>query len=115
MSFDKRMKAQNRYVVLLLDNFSGHDIAYAPSNVRIEFFRANMTSFVQPLDSGIIMTTKAHYRRQFCLRALQLDSAGEENIYAINILEAIRMLIKAWSNVKLETIRNCWNHTQIQG
>lgn len=114
MRFDSRMRAQKREIILLIDNFSGHNTTYAPTNIRIVFFKANMTAYVQPLDSGIIMTTKAHYRRQFCLRAVQMDDAGEENIYKLNLLEAIHMLRRAWKAVSAETIKNCWDHTQIQ-
>jgi hypothetical protein len=109
------MQRQNRFIILLVDNFSGHNIAYAPSNIRIEFFEPNMTSFVQPLDAGIIRTSKALYRKAFCARAVELDDAGEQDIYKIDLLEAIYMFQAAWRMVSPATIKNCWNHTQIQG
>jgi hypothetical protein len=73
-----------------------------------------MTSFVQPLDAGIIRCFKAHYRRAFCERAIELDEAGEDNIYKINLLEGMLMAKAAWDAVTPETIENCWNHTCIQ-
>lgn len=109
------MRNQNRFIILLLDNFSGHNISYNPSNIRIEFFEPNMTSFVQPLDAGIIRTCKALYRKAFCVRAVELDEAGERDIYKINLLESIYMFQAAWKKVSSETMQNCWNHTQIQG
>jgi hypothetical protein len=69
-----------------------------------------MTSFVQPLDAGVIRCFKAHYRRSFCLRALELDKAGETDVYKINLLEVMMMAKKAWDEVSAETIRNCWRH-----
>jgi len=51
---------------MLLDNFSGHEIAYTPTNIQLEFLEPNMTSFVQPLDAGIIRCFKAHYHRAIC-------------------------------------------------
>lgn len=90
------MRSQNRRVCLLVDNFSGHNITYEPRNVQLEFFALNMTSFVQPLDAGIIRCFKAHYRREFCSRALDLDDLGEANIYKINILEAMLLAKSAW-------------------
>jgi hypothetical protein len=84
---DRDFKRQKRKVILLLDNFPGHDISYKPENIRLEPLAPNMTSFVQPLDSGIIRCFKAHYRRAFCDRAIELDEAGEDNIYKINLLE----------------------------
>ena len=98
-----------------MDNFSGHDISYTPSNIELVYFAPNMTSFVQPLDSGVIRCFKAHYRRGFCMRALELDEAGEDNIYNINLLEAMLMAKALWDAVSSETIRKCWVHSGIQG
>jgi hypothetical protein len=110
---DIMMGAQKRKVLLLVDNFGAHDVAYQPKNVRVEFFEPNMTSYVQPLDAGIIRCFKAVYRRMFCLRAVDLEEAGEENIYKINLLEAMKMAKKAWDEVESKTIQNCWEHTGI--
>lgn len=100
---------------MTLDNFSGHFINYEPTNIQLEYFEPNMTSFVQPLDAGIIRCFKAHYRRAFCERAIELDEAGEEDIYKINLLEAMLMSKAAWNAISQETIENCWKHTGIQG
>jgi hypothetical protein len=54
-----------------------------------------MTPFVQPLDAGIICCFKAHYRALFCQRALELDTLGKENIFQINIYEAMLMAKEA--------------------
>lgn len=107
------MQSQNREVLLLIDNFSGHTIPYVPHNIRLEPFEPNMTSHVQPLDAGIIRCFKAHYRRQLCTRAIELDEAGAEDIYKIDILEAMRMANKAWEAVSELTIKHCWDHTKI--
>jgi len=97
-----------------MDNFAGHKIEYKPENIHLECFEANMTSFVQPLDSGIIRCFKAHYRKAFCLRALDLDEAGADDIYKINLLEVMLLAKAAWDAVSVETITNCWNHSGIQ-
>ena len=62
------MSSQNRYIILLLDNFSGHnsDPEVTP-HVRLEFFGPNLTCHVQPCDAGIIRTFKAKYRKEFPL------------------------------------------------
>lgn len=98
----------------LLDNFSGHEIGYEPTHIKLVYFSPNLTSYVQPLDAGIIRCMKAHYRRNFCARAIDLDEAGEANIFAINQLEVMKMAQEAWNAVSAETIKNCWNHTGIQ-
>ena len=62
----------------------------------------------------IIRCFKAHYRRQFCLRAIEQDDAEEEDIYKINLIEAMVMAEQVWKSVSSTTIKNCWNHTEIQ-
>ncbi|KAJ3514077.1 hypothetical protein NMY22_g14859 [Coprinellus aureogranulatus] len=112
-SLDLEMRVQNRHVLLLVDNFSGHYINYEPRNVRIEFFKPNMTSLLQPLDAGPIRTFKAKYRAALCQRALLLDDAGESDIFALNLFEAILLAEEAWDQVTPETIKHCWDHTRI--
>ena len=41
------------------------------------------------------------------------EDAKEEDIFAINQLEAMWLLEEAWNNVKQSTIVNCWRHTSI--
>ncbi len=110
---DLRMKRLNQHICLFIDNFSGHKVAYKPSNIQVEFFEPNMTLFVQPLDTGIIRCLKAHYRSAFCNRAIDMDDAGERNIFKLNLLEAMLMAKEAWRKVTPLSIENCWNHTQI--
>ncbi|KIK13078.1 hypothetical protein PISMIDRAFT_119603 [Pisolithus microcarpus 441] len=73
-----------------------------------------MTSFVQPCDAGIIRCFKALYRWNFCAQAVDLDAAGEHNIYKLSLLEGMTMAKAAWEAVSAETIQHCWNHTKIQ-
>jgi hypothetical protein len=100
--------------VYTLDNFSAHEINYKPKNITLIPFEPNMTPFVQPLDAGIIRCVKAHYRRAFCMRAIELDEAEEPDIFKINLLEAMKMVREAWNAVSPTTIANCWDHTGIQ-
>jgi hypothetical protein len=109
------MQRQKRHICLWVDNFSAHcAVAYKPTNIQLEFFEPNMTAFIQPCDAGIIKCFKALYRRNLCSRALDLDDAGEREIYKINLLEAMTMAKGAWECVAPETIKHCWNHTEIE-
>jgi hypothetical protein len=113
--FDHKMRSESRHVCLLVDNFSAHvAISYEPTNIQLKFFEPNLTSFVQPCDAGIIRCFKALYCRNFCTRAIDLNEAGEHNIYKNNLLEGMMMARAAWSSVLSTTIKNCWDHTQIQ-
>jgi len=111
---DIKMRCQNRHILLYMDNFSGHKISYRPTNIELEYFEPNMTPYVQPCDAGIIRCFKAMYRRNFCMRAIDLDEIGEREIYKINLLDAMVMAKQAWDAVTPETIQHCWNHTHIQ-
>jgi len=73
-----------------------------------------MTSFIQPYDAGIIRCFKALYRRNFCARTVDLDAAGERNIYKLTLLEGMTMAKAAWEAVSAEMIQHCWDHTKIQ-
>ena len=108
------MGLQNCHILLSVNKFTGHGIAYNPRNILIEFFEPNLTAYVQPLDAGIIRCFKALYHKAFCIHALDLNDAGEANIYKIDLLEAMTIAKVAWKDVTKETIVNCWNHTQIQ-
>jgi hypothetical protein len=59
---DAKMKADNRHILLLADNFSGHKTEKSWANVQIKFFEPNLTAFVQPADAGVIRALKAHFR-----------------------------------------------------
>ena len=111
---DNHFCGQNWHICLLLDNFVGHTINYKPTNICLEPFLANLTSHVQPLDAGIIRCVKAHYRKAFCLQAIELDEVGEDNIYKINLLEVMLMVRAAWDAISAKSITNCWNHCGIQ-
>ena len=112
--WDIELDHKNRQIALTLDNFTGHKILYQPKNITLVYFEPGLTSHIQPLDAGIIRCFKAHYRRQFCVRAIQQDDAEEDDIYKINLLDAMTMAKRAWENVSPATIKNCWDHTDIQ-
>src|SRR5262245_13698155 len=101
--FDSKMHQENHKVCLTVDNFSGHNISYQPTNVKIEFFEPNLTPFVQPLDAGIIQCFKAHYCQALCQCTLNLDQAGEHDIYKIKLKEAMFMARVAWNAITPET------------
>lgn len=44
--YNKIFRDKNWKVCLWLDNFSGHKISYRPTNIHLEMFEPNMTSFV---------------------------------------------------------------------
>jgi DDE superfamily endonuclease len=68
---DNKMRARGKKILLLLDNFSGHELGVqlvggleGLNNVRIAWLPPNTTSQWQPLDQGIIASFKLQYRRR---------------------------------------------------
>lgn len=114
-SWDQELRQKKKETILLwLDNFSGHVVPDGLTHIRCEFFVANLTSHIQPLDQGIIRAWKAIYRRQYIARAINLFDAGNSaSMYHINQLQAMRLADKAWKEVKASTIINCWIHAGI--
>ena len=62
---NNKMRAQERKILLLLDNFSGHELGIqligglqGLSYIRIEWLPPNTISHWQPLDQGIIISFK---------------------------------------------------------
>ena len=58
------IKHNRQRVLLLLDNCTSHklDSNLILENVEVYFLLPNTTSKLQPMDSGIIMSFKKHYR-----------------------------------------------------
>jgi hypothetical protein len=99
-----------RRVPLLVDNATCH-LALDLTNVRVAYLTKNITTFLQPLDAGIIQNFKVNYKALFLLWLLdQILSNGPRKL---DLLSAIHTVIEAWSHVTVDTMRNCWCHSQI--
>ncbi|KAH8025328.1 hypothetical protein HPB51_006952 [Rhipicephalus microplus] len=57
--FDEDMVAEKRWVVLILDNCTAHNVKPKLTAVNQKFLPANTTAKSQPLDQGVIATVKA--------------------------------------------------------
>lgn len=113
--WDQKLRRQDRRILLLQDNFSGHVAPDTLTNIHVENFKPNLTAHVQPNDAGIIRCFKAHYRSKFIGRAIDLydNDTTPALIYEIDQLEAMRLANAAWQEVDTTTIRNCWQKTRI--
>ena len=63
--YNSFLVAQNRKVLLVVDNFSGHKIQTSLSNIEMAFLKPNLTSVLQPADLMVISTIKKRYNKWY--------------------------------------------------
>ena len=63
------------------------------------------------MDAGIIAAFKRHYRRFHIQNAVDRDDRGEENIFKVDQLTAMKWSLAAWKEITPTTISNCFQHT----
>ena len=109
---DKKMRLKGRNILLLLDNAPSHVIKNIDlTNIEVCFFPPNATSRFQPMDQGIIAAFKKIFRSIQLDHALDRYHAGEQEIYKVDILRAMKWCKLAWNMITSTTISNCWNHS----
>lgn len=108
---DSSMRSQNRKILMFVDNFSGHDkipdIKDLLPNVNLQFYPANCTSQLQPLDQGIINSFKCHYKNKIVAETIQAIDHGHVR-EPIDMLNTIYNISSAWKSVSSTTIQNCF-------
>lgn len=122
--FDSLM---NRHVLLLMDNFSAHELGlnninasdYPLQYTKVIFLPPNATSIYQPLDQGIIHAWKKHWRKLWITYMLKEFDSNRDYLKTMNVLQAIRWGNYCWSTeITAETIQNCFqkalDNTSIQ-
>ncbi|KAK6487620.1 tigger transposable element-derived protein 6-like, partial [Huso huso] len=107
---NKTMHTKKRNILLLLDNATSHCIE-ALSNVQMLLLPPNTTSFLQPLEQGIIQNVKLLYRTHLMsnlVAKINNSSSATELSKSITVLDAIYWIEQAWSQVKDSTITKCF-------
>ncbi|GBM43910.1 Tigger transposable element-derived protein 6 [Araneus ventricosus] len=74
---DKEMAKKQRHILLFIDNCKAHSNFLALKNITVKFLPPNMTSKLQPLDQGIIRSSKVGYRAQIVGRLLDSIDEGK--------------------------------------
>ena len=111
-----QMRTSNRRILLFLDNAPVHfgEDSGTLSNIKLIYFPPNMTCLLQPLDAGIIRSFKVRARKYSTLRILADIEDNEDVEHASSLakkftmLDAIRFVSLAWSEVSTETIKACF-------
>ncbi|KAG0435300.1 Tigger transposable element-derived protein 6 [Dictyocoela muelleri] len=101
---NRNLAIENRKILILCDNFSGHMIENK-SNIEFMFFPPNYTSVIQPLDMGIIFSFKKKFKQMltnymvYC--GLNNRSDYSTSIKKINLLNVVIGIPKS---LKLVTV-----------
>lgn len=113
-----RLVSQRKSILLFMDNAGCHpeDLKDRYTNIRVIFLPPNTTSLLQPLDLGIIQTFKMHYRKlllTYILSKIDECTSASELAKSVDVLQAIRWIGQAWSNVSSDTIKKCFRNAGI--
>ena len=101
------MKKQNRQILLFADNAPCHPPDIQLTNVKLQFFPANTTSAIQPLDQGVIRSFKAHYRKHLVKHVIARSSIAQTSSdITITALDAVCWIDLAWKCITESTIQN---------
>ena len=109
IELNRDMVKQDRHIV---DNCSAHP-KYCGTNVAVYFIPPNVTSLRQPCDMGIIRNLDGLYTKSMIFRIVSHQD-GEASITVtqlsrqVNVLDAMHMMKIAWSDVKPQSITNCF-------
>lgn len=111
VALERRMACQNRKILLLIDQCAAHNFrGLNLNNVRVMYLPANTTSYMQPLDQGIIYCLKRAYRKRlvrYYLREMERN-VPVNDLRKWNVLEAMRGVSVAWESISDSVIKNCF-------
>jgi hypothetical protein len=99
--FDQQMRIKGKKALLLIDNFSAHELAIEQieginlTNTKVMWLPPNATSIHQPLNQGIIQNWKSYVKKQFVMFITCTFDQGKDLFKEIYILQAIRWGISA--------------------
>ena len=109
--------------LLLMDNAPPHpsiqSLQSQDGNIKCLFLPPNTTSLIQPMDQGVLESTKRRYRKELLRKLLLYDTTTSaeddpkltvvEFWKKLNIKDVMFMIAKAWNDIPESTIRASWN------
>lgn len=105
---DRRFDVKNRQVLFIIDNCPSQEKIDNLKAIAVKFLPANTTAVLQPMDQGIIKTTRKLYRKALLQRMLTVDDASKR--YNTDLLGAIHLQNFSWKEPAPSTVANCFTH-----
>ena len=102
---DQKFASQNRKIALIVDNYPAHPIVDGLKAIELIFLPPNTKSKTQPMDQGVIRSSKAFYSNSV-IKCYITSIDGERSPTKVNMLEAMTLLIAAWECVSPITLLN---------
>ena len=109
---DAKFHVEGRKVALIIGNCPARLNVDKLKAIELVFLPPNTTLKTQPMDQGVIRALKAFYRTNFVRRQIKYIDAGRTTP-KINILEAMRMLVRSWDALSANTVKNCFRKAGI--
>ena len=98
--------------VLVLDNCPAHpNVEYLTSEdgkTTALYLPPNVTSLIQPMDQGVLVTLKRLYKKNLLRRLLIEDENG---VSVISFLKSVHMKVvvaESWDKIEISTLSKSW-------
>ena len=108
--------------VLLLDNCSAHpsEDQLIPKDGKIiaKFLPPNVTSLIQPMDQGVLISIKRRYQRTILEELVLHNSEGKsipDYLKTINVLKVSTIIAACWNEISDRTLQLSWRKTLPEG
>ena len=108
--FNDEMRKSNRHILYVCDNASSHQVREY-SHIKFLMLPPNATSIMQPLDQGIILSTKRRYKKKLAERYLvcvENNKDANSLLKSLDIVVATNMIAASWRETSATIIQNCF-------
>ena len=101
--------------LLLLDNAPSHPssdvLRSSDGNIMAMYLPPNTTSLIQPMDQGVLVTVKRHYKRALLHKLLLVDNNGHSMVSfvkTIDMKDVVYFSAASWEQISSLTLSRSW-------